>query len=633
VEIWSQTFGGWIAGVVSDVRIDGGVMVSYNGKQKLVPKDQLSFVRAATGIPSPSAAMQVGASAYALGQAVEIWSDTFGGWIKGSIADIAGDMSVTVLYSGKQKIVPLSQQSANLRAVVAPDSPSKAACCPVTIAPLPPAPATPTHAGIETVGQGVNDMLGQTMLGDSTTKQFQELLKKRHLLKEIVAKAFASAAAGRSNLDISGLWLFTDELTKLLGTPGVIFSDLETQYERFDFSGDGRLDINQCYKLSFFQIMQYWKNSLNGQLFAPPDVPFKSVQAAGYYVSKVIGQGSQGVVRLATTAQGREVCIKSIKKDRTQPTGIMELHEEFLAMKRVACDRILRVDELFQDNEFYYMVTEALHGGNFVDLKKRATQQGVATTEGWWKLIFKQLLEALAYMHSNALMHCDVKEPNLMLKTPYLNNPDVVLIDFGVSKALSTTETCPCGTPGYIPPETFKTGKWYPKGDIFSLGVCIVQILTDYVPDFENEAPAERRGIFLNGCCTMDDACHAVCTREPSFHLLRQYVGLEGLARAMLEKTPKNRLRAPQALSHQFFSGAGSAPQQLGVAPVTTSFQPLQTVELSPANYSSSPPLQTVELSPANYSSSPPPQPQKLKSFSVCGYSASELYAARSFAI
>jgi len=609
VEIWSQTFGGWIAGVVSDIQ-DGGVKVSYSGKFKFVPKDQLSFVRS---VASPNASMQAGATTFVKGQAVEIWSGTFGGWINGSVTEVAGDMSVTIQYSGKQKIIPLSQQSANLRSVAeSADYLSNAACNPSVVTPVGPVHAG--FAGIETVGSCVDDMLGQTLLGDSTTKQFQELLKKRHLLKDLVAKAFASAAAGNSTLDLSGLWLFTATLSKLLGLPGCVFSDLGTQYERFDFGGSGRLDINECYKLAFFQIMQYWRKSLNGQMLSLPDMPFKSVQGAGYHVNKVLGQGSQGVVRLATTSQGREVCVKSIKKDLTQPTAMMELQEEFQAMKRVACDRILRVEELFQDHEFYYMVTEALQGGTFVDLKTRAMQQGVATTEGWWKRVFKQCLEALAYMHSNALMHCDVKEPNLMLKTPYLNNPDVVLIDFGVSKAMVTTDSFPCGTPGYIPPETFRTGKWYPKGDIFSLGVCIMQLLTDNVPEFDNPLvyPADRKGIFLNGCSTLQDAENVVSTREPAFYLLQQYLGLESLARAMLDKSPERRLRAPQALSHQWFSGAGiaSAPLQIGTRLPTQHLQPLKTAQLSSVNHLSSYSPNFVQTYPG-------------------GYSAAELYASR----
>jgi serine/threonine protein kinase len=444
-------------------------------------------------------------------------------------------------------------------------------------------PTSPTAgmAGMDTIGHGVNELLGETLSGESATKQFQELLKKRHLLKEVVAKAFHSVAVGKSTLDINGLRVFTSTLQHLLGFPGAIFVDLETQYERFDFGGDGQLDINECYKLAFFQLMQYWQQSLNGRAVSLPDVPVKSVQQAGYNITKVLGYGSQGVARLATNAQGREVCIKSIQKDVMQPGALVELQEEFLSMKRLACNRVLRVEEIFQDHECYYMVADVLHGGDLCSLKRRALEQRINPMCGLYKTVFRQCLDALAYLHSNALMHCDIKEPNIMLKTPDMNSPDVVLIDFGVSKALMTNDATPCGTPGYIPPETYRTGKWYPKGDVFSLGVVIVQLILENVPEFDAPVvfPATRKGIFLNGCSTLQEIANATFIREPALHLLQELSGLDSLVRGMLEKSVENRLRAPQALQHSWFSGASThtpvcAADALAVSPLksATSF-------------------------------------------------------------
>eukprot|EP00811_Abedinium_folium_P025232 NODE_35948_length_251_cov_6.870968.p2 GENE.NODE_35948_length_251_cov_6.870968~~NODE_35948_length_251_cov_6.870968.p2 ORF type:complete len:53 (-),score=4.96 NODE_35948_length_251_cov_6.870968:92-250(-) len=37
-------------------------------------------------------------------------------------------------------------------------------------------------------------------------------------------------------------------------------------------------------------------------------------------------------------------------------------------------------------------------------------------TMDWWRTIFQQIFSALAYMHEKALMHCDIKEPNIMVR-------------------------------------------------------------------------------------------------------------------------------------------------------------------------------------------------------------------------
>ena len=51
-----------------------------------------------------------------------------------------------------------------------------------------------------------------------------------------------------------------------------------------------------------------------------------------------------------------------------------------------------------------------------------------------------------------------------MLKTENYHNPQVVVIDLGLSRAATSDIEGVGGTPGYIPPETWHTGKWYPRG-------------------------------------------------------------------------------------------------------------------------------------------------------------------------
>lgn len=158
-----------------------------------------------------------------------------------------------------------------------------------------------------------------------------------------------------------------------------------------------------------------------------------------------------------------------------------------------------------------------------------------------------------------------------MLRTVDMQRPDVVVIDFGISKAMSTADGGVCGTPGYIPPETWTAGKWYPKGDIFSLGVVMMQLVTDNVPDFDAKVinPATRKGVFMNGCLTLQDFTNCAATRQPSFHLLQRFSGLEDLCRGMLEKQLAARLPAPRALEHAWFTGAPPpSPLQPTLAPL-----------------------------------------------------------------
>merc|ERR1719329_227002 len=127
-------------------------------------------------------------------------------------------------------------------------------------------------------------------------------------------------------------------------------------------------------------------------------------------------------------------------------------------------------------------------------------EQQVPLTEEWYQHLFGQAFSGLAFMHQHALMHCDIKEANLMLKTADVHHPEVCIIDLGLSRALFVEGSGPCGTPGYIPPETWQTYKWFPRGDIFSMGVVCVQLLADKVPDDKRG----RLGIFTEGCSSVE---------------------------------------------------------------------------------------------------------------------------------
>merc|ERR1712007_90133 len=91
----------------------------------------------------------------------------------------------------------------------------------------------------------------------------------------------------------------------------------------------------------------------------------------------------------------------------------------------------------------------------------------------------------------NALIHCDIKEANIMVKdAESFQDPCPVIIDLGMARCwMDDEESGVCGTPGYIPPETYEGGRWFPRGDMFSMGVVVYQLLTDRIPtDGEVEA-------------------------------------------------------------------------------------------------------------------------------------------------
>ncbi|CAE7945840.1 BRI1, partial [Symbiodinium sp. KB8] len=104
-------------------------------------------------------------------------------------------------------------------------------------------------------------------------------------------------------------------------------------------------------------------------------------------------------------------------------------------------------------------------------------------------------------------------EPNIMIKSRDFRQPEVVVIDFGVCRAMVTAPNgMPGGTPGYMPPETIQQRKWLPRGDVFCLGVTFIQVLLDKSPPTGPRTTATPGGIFVEGCQTIQDIFNATIT-------------------------------------------------------------------------------------------------------------------------
>jgi len=363
-------------------------------------------------------------------------------------------------------------------------------------------------------------------------------------------KPFFDKSAGvTGRLDYNKAQQFFESAAKsLLGVAGT--SGLtQMEFQRFDFDGDGTLDSNEAAKL-FRQRMIDLQKRLGGS--AAP-VPFKTPQQAGYSVVKEIARGGQGAVQLARSAKHGEIALKTYNKSNANACGIEELRSEMEVMQSLErCPYIMECYEIFQDAQNFYCVNELLPGGDLESLRKNCRQNGVPLTDEYFQGIFKQSVSALEYMHRHAMMHCDIKEPNIMLKSKDYRNPKVCVIDFGLSK-YSSSDGLAGGTPGYRPPETNETNVWFPRGDIFSMGVTIFQVLADKVPEEKTLKP----GIFTEGATTMEQVYYITKTRQPPWYLIQsKYPGVMSFLPKMLDKDIKKRPKAPVLLNEQWFKGS-----------------------------------------------------------------------------
>lgn len=123
------------------------------------------------------------------------------------------------------------------------------------------------------------------------------------------------------------------------------------------------------------------------------------------------------------------------------------------------------------------LVMELCAGGdllNFVRKRKKLDEETA-------KVLFKQIIDGIGYIHSKKILHRDIKLDNILLD----GKGNVKIADFGVSKQVKANEVMfeQSGTPAYIAPEIIKD-KGYKgfKADLWSAGVVLFAMLYGTVP-------------------------------------------------------------------------------------------------------------------------------------------------------
>lgn len=111
-------------------------------------------------------------------------------------------------------------------------------------------------------------------------------------------------------------------------------------------------------------------------------------------------------------------------------------------------------------------------------LKSKA-QKKLSESEA--KLIFKQLIEGMDYLHKNHIVHRDLKLENILLD----KDKNVKIIDFGFSTTTAKNKplnVC-CGTPSYMAPELVARKSYFGHlVDVWALGVLLFVLLCGHFP-------------------------------------------------------------------------------------------------------------------------------------------------------
>ena len=188
-----------------------------------------------------------------------------------------------------------------------------------------------------------------------------------------------------------------------------------------------------------------------------------------------LGEGAFSVVKEGTHKQtSRTFAIKIVTKAKLTKEDELALKDEIDVLKELKHPHIIRLYDVFDEPQYYYLVTEQMRGGELFD--RIVAKQYYNEKEA--RDVCKTLFEALAYCHSKKIAHRDLKPENLLLQSPN-NDRELKIADFGFAKRCPSTNclTTQCGTPGYVAPEILEGVPYGTQSDMWSLGV-IGELLT-----------------------------------------------------------------------------------------------------------------------------------------------------------
>lgn len=163
--------------------------------------------------------------------------------------------------------------------------------------------------------------------------------------------------------------------------------------------------------------------------------------------------------------------------------GMKCFFEEAGALARLEHPNVMRVLDFFRANDTVYLVMRYERGRT---LQEHIQSRRGALEELWVRNTFAQLLDGLREVHSNKLLHLDIKPANVYIR----NDGTPLLIDFGAARQMLSAEGMklpPTYTPGFAPPEMhLKRDALGPWSDIYSVGATLYACFAGAAPQPAN---------------------------------------------------------------------------------------------------------------------------------------------------
>ncbi|XP_059110240.1 maternal embryonic leucine zipper kinase isoform X3 [Peromyscus eremicus] len=293
-----------------------------------------------------------------------------------------------------------------------------------------------------------------------------------------------------------------------------------------------------------------------------------------YELYETIGTGGFAKVKLAChILTGEMVAIKIMDKNALG-SDLPRVKTEIDALKNLRHQHICQLYHVLETKNKIFMVLEHCPGGELFDYI--ISQDRLSEEET--RVVFRQILSAVAYVHSQGYAHRDLKPENLLFDEYH----KLKLIDFGLCAKPKGHKDCHlqtcCGSLAYAAPELIQ-GKSYlgSEADVWSMGILLYVLMCGFLPFDDDNVMALYKKIMLihlDDDCITELSVHHRNNRQTMEDLISswQYDHLTATYLLLLAKKSRGK---PARLQLPSFSCGTSSPtpksKNLSLEDMTTS--------------------------------------------------------------
>ena len=219
------------------------------------------------------------------------------------------------------------------------------------------------------------------------------------------------------------------------------------------------------------------------------EAPMPEMLADRYRIREEIGRGGMAIVYAARDVKhGRDVAVKVLREEVAAALGRARFLREIEIVAQLRHPNIVPLYDSGEAGDllYYVMPYEAGHS-----LRHRLAHGGRLPVEQVL-VILRDVCDALAYAHSQRVIHRDIKPDNVLLSGRH-----ALVSDFGIARAVTaatgqltlTSDGVVLGTPHYMAPEQVAgDANVDHRADIYAVGVLAYELLTGH-PPFVGESP------------------------------------------------------------------------------------------------------------------------------------------------